>query len=236
MDADDPTPAGEGAPPRARPPVRLTPKPARMGAVSRLGGDVAALACAGPRDAGGHASECAASGPGGRGAHAGGRACRGRAPAATGRARAPAGGVGAAAGRHVGVGGGMDLRRRCRQGDRDVGERRVQPDPAGGDAPADTGGRAKLQRSRGARILEGGASATPAPADVPPPAAADPPEPILPPVPGADAPAPAPGRRSKVARSPAGSARSAPAPSTPDTGRRPSVDHAQRAAGAAARA
>ena len=83
------------------------------------------------------------------------------------------------------------------------------------------GGRSRLQRSRGARIVEGRASGAPEPAPPPAPAVArEPAEPTLPPVPGADVPPASPsGPRKRVARSPAGSAHSEP---VADTGK-PSV-------------
>ena len=85
-----------------------------------------------------------------------------------------------------------------------------------------TGGRSKLQRSRGARIVEGRGSGSPEPVPPPPPATEPPAsvareaaEPTLPPVPGADVPAASPsGPRKRVSRSPAGSAHSEPVADT----------------------
>ena len=97
MDADDPTPAGEGAPPRARPAVRLAPKPARLGCGSRLGGDVAASRA--PARVMRAATRLSAPRPARRARRpAGGRACRGRAPPPPAAPAPAAGGVGAAAG------------------------------------------------------------------------------------------------------------------------------------------
>ena len=84
-------------------------------------------------------------------------------------------------------------------------------------------GRAKLQRSRGARIVEGRASGLPEPT---PPSAGGRPRggrADLPPIPGADVvPERLPRARKRVARSPAGSARSEPVPTrrTPRCNRR----------------
>ena len=226
MEPNDRTSNGEESSRRRRPPVRLAPKPA-LGATARLGSEVAAARAPGrvlraatrlsPPRPGATTSEPAeaiarsvADAPAPPPAPAAERSGRGLRP------RQWRGHPG----RDGGLAGGLDPRGRRREGDRDVGDAAVQ-EAANPGSTQQGGGRSRLQRSRGARIVEGRASGSPEPAPPPAPAVArEAAEPTLPPVPGADVPPSSPsGPRKRVARSPAGSAHSEPAA---DTGK-PSV-------------
>ncbi|MEA2132164.1 MAG: hypothetical protein QOC68_73, partial [Solirubrobacteraceae bacterium] len=212
--ADDPTPDGEGSARASRPAVRLGRKPTRLGAATRLGSEVA-------------------------GARAPARVLRSAtrltaqpapAPAADEPPSAPAAGPPPLPAAPTAAG--------------DLPPGMAEWQAAwifGGDAEqaiamselpgaAESGRAARLDRSRGSRIVEGPATGAPEPS---PPASPSPSQEgsgggesgALPPVPGAsvkvgDQPGGAP-RRSRIARAPAGSAQ--PAPPTPRSPEPPSI-------------
>ena len=204
MEPNDRTPTGEESSRRGRPPVRLAPKPA-LGATARLGGEVAA-------------------------ARAPGRVLRAAtrlSPPRPGTPSAPA--------------PEQEIARSAAEPPAPVPAPAVSDTPVGmedwhaawifeGDAqkaitmseeaiarePDAKPGRAKLQRSRGARIVEGRASGMPEPTPPSASVAREAAEPTLPPIPGADVVPETPAAaRKRVSRSPAGSARSEPVPDSP---------------------
>ena len=204
MEPNDRTPTGEGSSRRGRPPVRLAPKPA-LGATARLGGEVASARA--PARVLRAATRLSPPRPGAPSAPAPEQEIARSAAEPPPPLPAPAVSdtpVGMEDWHAAWIFGG------------DAEKAIAMSEQAIAREPRREAGRGKLQRSRGARIVEGRASGVPEPTPPSASVAREAAEPTLPPIPGADVPARhAAAARKRISRSPAGSARSEPVPDSP---------------------
>ncbi|MEO8690352.1 MAG: hypothetical protein ABI611_19310, partial [Solirubrobacteraceae bacterium] len=210
MEPNDRTSTGEESSRRGRPPVRLAAKPARLGATGRLGGEVASARV--PARVLRAATRLSTPSPGAASEPAP-EAEIARSPAEP-PPLPPAPSAPAVSDTPVGMEDwqaawifGGDAGKAIALSEESVAREAANP--------GQSGRRTKLQRSRGARIVEGRASGVPEPTPPSGSVARQTAEPTLPPIPGADIPETPPAARKRVARSPAGSARSEPVPDSP---------------------